>query len=177
MVEFKDFIDFFKFITPSVILLIAMIYLVGGFFRDNEKRQKLKIIRGNQKIITPLRLQAYERLVLLLERMSPESLLMRSPNYPAKTNDALHAELLNTIRTEFEHNLSQQLYVSEEAWNSVRNAKNYTISMINNANRELDGNAPAIQLSRKIVDTALELEQPIVEKALNGIKREMQQLF
>ena len=177
MVDFKNFVDFFKFIAPSVILLIAMIYIVGGFFRDNEKREKMKIIRGNQKVIIPLRLQAYERLVLLLERISPESLLMRSPNYPNKTNDALHAELLNTIRTEYEHNLTQQLYVSPQVWNSVRNAKNYTISMLNNAIKEVSGEGSALQLSRKILDMAKELEMPITEKALNDIKREIQQLF
>ena len=154
-----------------------MIYIVGGFFRDNEKREKMKIIRGNQKIITPLRLQAYERVVLFLERITPESLLMRSPNYPNKTNDALHAELLNTIRTEFEHNLSQQLYVSPHVWNSVRNAKNYTITLINNASKEVSGDGSALQLSRKILDTAKDLEQSITDKALNEVKREIQQLF
>ena len=177
MVEFKDFIDFFKFLTPSIVMLIVVVYLVGGHFRDNEKRQKMKIILDNKKLITPLRLQAYERLVLFLERITPESLLMRSPNYPNKTNDEQHSELLNSIRSEFEHNLSQQLYVSAETWNSVKNAKNFTISMINNVAKNLDNKAPATQLSRKILDAAMELEQPITEKALNQIKREIQQLF
>ena len=174
MVEFKDFIDFFKFLTPSVVMLIVVVYLVGGHFRDNEKRQKMKLVRGNKKLITPLRLQAYERLVLLLERITPEALLMRTG---AKTCETLHRELLHTICTEFEHNLTQQLYVSTEAWNSVKNAKNYTITLINNAAREIEGNTPASQLSRKILDMAMELEQPITEKALNEIKREIQQLF
>ena len=173
----KYFLDFVKFILPSVVLLAAMIYIVGGFLRDNEKREKMRIVRGNQKLITPLRLQAYERLVLFLERLSPESLLMRSPNYPNKTNDALHAELLNTIRNEFEHNLSQQLYVSPQVWNNVRNAKNFTISLINNASKEVSGEGPALQLSRKIVDMATNLEQPITEKALSEVKKEIQQLF
>ena len=174
MVEFKDFIEFFKFLTPSVVMLIAVIYLVGGYFRDNEKRQKLKLIRGNKKLITPLRLQAYERLILLLERITPEALLIRAGG---KTCEALQRELLHTIRTEFEHNLTQQLYVSAEAWQSVKNAKNYTITLVNNAARDIEGNAPAMQLSRKILEMAMELEQPITEKALSEIKSEIQQLF
>ena len=174
MVEFKDFIDFFKFLTPSVVMLIAVAYLVGGHFRDNEKRQKLKLVRANKKLITPLRLQAYERLVLLLERITPEALLIRSG---AKTCEALQRELLHTIRTEFEHNLTQQLYVTPEAWNSVKNAKNFTITLVNNAAKDIDGSAPAMLLSKKILDKAMELEQPITEKALNEIKREIQQLF
>ena len=176
MVTLKDLLEFVKLLLPSVILLIGVIYIVGGYFRESEKRHKLKTVRGNQKLITPLRLQAYERLVLLLERISPDALVMRA-NYPTKTSESLHAELLKTIRAEFDHNLSQQLYVSEEAWNNVRNAKNYTVSLINNAAAQLNGKAPAIELSRKILDMSAELEQPITEKAINEIRREIQQIF
>ena len=176
MVAINLILDFLKLIMPAVILLAAVIYIVGGYFRESEKRERLKTVRGNQKLITPLRLQAYERLVLLLERISPEALVMRT-NYPTKTCEMLHAELLKNIRTEFDHNLSQQLYVSEEAWNSVRNAKNYTVSLINNAYAQLNGKAPAIELSRKILDMNAALEQPITEKAINEIRREIQQIF
>ena len=174
--ELKDLIDFIKIISPCIVMLITIHYIVGGYFRDNEKRRKIKTIRSNQKLITPLRLQAYERLVMLLERISPNALVMRT-NYPTKTCDQLQTELLQSIRSEFEHNLSQQLYVSEEAWNSVKNAKNYTVALINNAAKDVNGKAPAIELSRKILDRSMELEQQITEKALNEIKREIQQLF
>ena len=172
----ENLIDILKITLPSLIMLAALYYIVGGFFRNNESRQKLKVVRANQKLITPLRLQAYERLVLLLERISPESLVMRS-NHAIKNCEQLHQELLQAIRAEYEHNLSQQLYVSVEAWNSVRNAKNYTITLINNAAKDVDNYAPAIELSRKIFDMTIELEQPITEKAITEIKREIQQLF
>jgi hypothetical protein len=170
------FFDILKITLPSLIMLIAVYCIMNGFFRNNEKRQKLKTIRGNQKLITPIRMQAYERLVLLLERISPESLVMRA-DYPAKTCKQLHSELLQTIRAEFEHNLSQQLYVSEEAWNSVRSAKNFSIALINNAVKGIEDDAPAIDLSRKILDVTIELGQPVIEKAINEIKREIQQIF
>ncbi len=172
----KDLIEILKITLPSLIMLAALYYIVGGFFRNSEKRQKLKAIRGNQKLITPIRLQAYERLVLFLERISPESLVMRT-NYPTKTCEQLHTELLQTIRAEFEHNLSQQLYVSVETWSSVKNAKNYTVTLINNAAKEMEDEAPAIELSRKILDMTMELEQPITDKAINELKREIQQIF
>jgi len=170
------FFDILKITLPSLLMLILVYYMMNGFFRNSEKRQKLKVIRSNQKMITPIRLQAYERLILLLERISPESLVMRT-NYPAKTCEQLHSELLQTIRAEFEHNLSQQLYVSVEAWNSVRNAKNYAVALINNAAKNMDNYAPAIDLSRKILDMKMELEQPVFEKAINELKREIQQIF
>ena len=172
----ETFLEILKFTLPSLITLIAVYFIVGGFLRNSENRQKLKIIRGNQKLITPIRLQAYERLVLLLERTSPEALVLRA-NYPATTCEQLHTELLQAIRAEFDHNLSQQLYVSVEAWNSVRNAKNYTLALINNAAKDIDGNAPAIVLSRKILDLTMHLEQSIAEKAINELKREIQQIF
>ena len=170
------FLEILKFTLPSLITLIAVYFIVGGFLRNSENRQKLKIIRGNQKLITPIRLQAYERLVLLLERISPEALVMRA-NYPVKTCEQLHSELLQTIRAEFEHNLSQQLYVSVEAWNSVRNAKNYTVALINNAAKEMDNSAPAIELSRRILDLTMNLDPSIAEKAITELKREIQQIF
>jgi hypothetical protein len=172
----KDFIEILKITLPSIIMLIAVYYIVGGFLRNNENRQKLKAIHGNQKLITPVRLQAYERLVLLLERISPESLVMRA-DYPGKTCEQLHTELLQAIRAEFEHNLSQQLYVSVEAWDSVRNAKNYTVTLINTAAKDVEDGAPAIELSRRILDMSVELEQPITGKAINELKREIQQIF
>ena len=172
----EHLVDILKITLPSLIMLAALYYIVGGFFRKSEQRQKLKIVSGNQKLITPLRLQAYERLVLLLERISPEALVMRT-SYPARTCEQLHSELLKAIRAEYDHNLSQQLYVSVEAWNSVKNAKNYTITLIHNAAKDMNGDAPAIELSRKILNMAMELEQPITEKAINEIKREIQQIF
>ena len=172
----ETFLEILKFTLPSLITLIAVYFIVGGFLRNSENRQKLKIIRGNQKLITPIRLQAYERLVLLLERTSPEALVLRA-NYPATTCEQLHTELLQAIRAEFDHNLSQQLYVSVEAWNSVRNAKNYTLALINNAAKGIDANAPAIVLSRKILDMTMDLDQSIAEKAINELKREIQQIF
>ena len=172
----EAFIEIVKITLPLLIMLTLVYYIVGGFLRNSEKRQKLKAILGNQKLITPLRLQAYERLVLFLERISPELLLMRT-NYPAKTCEQLHTELLHTIRAEFEHNLSQQLYVSAEAWKSVKNAKNYTIALINNAAKDMDGSTPAILLSRKILEMVMELDQAVSEKAINELKQEIQQIF
>ena len=170
------FFEILKITLPSLLMVIMVYFIVGSFFRNSEKRQKLKVISGNQKLITPIRLQAYERLVLLLERISPDSLVMRA-DYPAKTCKQLHSELLQTIRAEFEHNLSQQLYVSTEAWNSVRSAKNYSIALINNAIKGMEDETPAIELSRRLLDMSTELGQPVIEKAINDLKREIQQIF
>ena len=171
----EEVFEIIKIVLPSLVMLVAIYYIVGGYFRNSEKYQKLKSIRGNQKLITPLRLQAYERLVLFLERISPELLVMRGVS--ARSCEQLQSELLQTIRAEFEHNLSQQLYVSTEAWKSVKNAKNYIVALITNAAKDMDNEAPSIMLSRKILEMAMELDQPISEKAINDLRREIQQIF
>ncbi|MDR0715050.1 MAG: hypothetical protein LBF89_12465 [Bacteroidales bacterium] len=170
------FFDILKITLPSVILLIAMIYTVGGFLANSEKRQRLKLTATNRQITLPLRLQAYERLILFLERISPDSILLRA-NYPDKTGEQLHQELLQAIRSEFEHNLSQQLYISIDVWNSVKNAKNYTISLINAAAKETGDNATAIELSRKILGMTAEMEELPSQKAINELKADIQSIF
>ncbi|MDR0814704.1 MAG: hypothetical protein LBN37_03015 [Bacteroidales bacterium] len=170
------FFDILKITIPSVLLLIAVGYIVGGFLRNSEKLQQMKLIRKNQQITVPLRLQAYERLILFLERISPDSILLRA-NYPDKTSQQLHQELLQSIRAEFEHNLSQQLYVSIESWNSVKNARNYTIALINSAAAELEEGVPAIELSRNILAATAEMEQTPTQKAIDELKRDIQQIF
>ncbi len=172
----KDFVEILKITLPSIIMLAAIYYIVGGFFRTKEQRQKLKMARGNRKQLLPIRLQAYERLILFLERISPDSLLMRV-NYLSSTSKQLHTELLQTVRAEFEHNLSQQLYISPAAWGSVKNAKNYIISLINQVAAEVDDNAPAIDLSKAILEKTMEWEQTPTQKAIDELKKEIQQIF
>jgi hypothetical protein len=174
--DMDGWFDILMVTLPSLVMLAVVCVMVGGYFRSCARRKKEKLARGNQALVTPLRLQAYERLVLLLERISPEALVLRA-SYPAKTCRELHAELLQTIRAEFEYNLSQQLYVSTEVWASVCNVKNYVVALINTVFKGVEGDAPAIEMSRKIMDMTNNMEQPVIEKALHDIKQEMQQFF
>ncbi len=84
----------------------------------------------NSRTVTPIKLQAYERIVLFLERISLESLLLRVSS-PDMSASQLHTALLNAIRNEFEHNLSQQIYMSPQAWEVVSNASSNMIKIIN----------------------------------------------
>ena len=170
------FLELVKITLPWLVALAAAYIVMVGFFRYSEKRQKQKTIQEYQKLITPLRLQAYERLVMLMERISPEALVMR-PDMFARTSEQLHSQLLQTLRAEFDHNLSQQLYVSEEAWKKVRQAKNNSITLISNAARGMESNTPALELSHKILDMTVLLEQSVTDKAISELKREFQQLF
>lgn len=100
---------------------------------------------------TPLRLQAYERLVLLTERLALPSLISRL-NQPALSAVEMKLLLIETIKAEFEYNSTQQLYVSQLAWDAVRNLKEQEVLLINQVHASLNQQASAAELNRRILD-------------------------
>lgn len=145
--------------------------LVKTFFVNEEYKRKESFKIENVKITIPLRIQAYERLVLLLERINPESLLLRLQT-PQMSAGLLHEELLITIRAEFEHNLSQQIYVSQPSWEAVKHAKDTLVRIINEASEKIAPVAPATALSEAILSIMMTQQDNQIQKALNFLKRD-----
>lgn len=165
-----------KYILPSVIVFLTAFYILHSYFEDQEKKRQIKTSLKNRKLITPIRLQAYERVILFLERISPESLLMRI-SHPGMTCQELHSEMLSSIRAEFEHNLSQQLYLSDEAWAMVKNARANTVKLINLSAEKVQGDRPYSVLSTEILERIMEAEQTPSSVAIDFLKKEVQKLF
>ena len=115
-------------------------------------------------------------MVLFLERISPESLIMRV-NKPGLTCQQMQTELLNNIRSEFEHNLTQQVYVSPKAWEMLKIARAKTIQLINATSEKLPKDAPSINLSKGILESLVEEESSPVSDAIAFIKQEIGQIF
>lgn len=169
-------LEIIKYTLPALIVFLTAYVLIRAFIRNEEQRRNREISESTQKTILPIRLQAYERLALLLERISPESLIMRT-NQPGMTAKQLHTELLSSIRAEFEHNLSQQVYISNEAWEMIRTARGNVINMINTAADQLKNDATAIILSQKIFEQVVQLKSPPVQEALELLKKEIKQFY
>jgi hypothetical protein len=170
------FFSALKFIVPSLIVFLTAYYLVKSFL-DNDARKRLAEIRlANQSLITPTRLQAYERLALFLERVSPNSLIPRV-NKQGMSARLLQTELIKAIRTEFEHNLSQQIYVSGHAWEMVKTAKEEIIKLINISATKIPDTASSIDLSQMIINIAAQVPKLPTDVALDYIKREVGQNF
>jgi hypothetical protein len=131
---------------------------------------------ARQKDSLPLKLQAFERLILFLERISPNSLLVRV-HRGGMAASQLQQELVSTIRAEFEHNLSQQIYVSEQAWEEVKDGKEEMIRIINNAFSHVGANASGIQMSSQIFEQVLKMENIPTQKAIDFIKSEARKLL
>ena len=116
------FIEILKIILPAVAVFFAAFLIVKRFLENEDKRREHDLNKGNQSITSPLRLQAYERIIIFLERINPSSLLVRV-NKNGMNCHQFHMELIKTIKSEFEHNLSQQIYMkicpsSIWCWNS-----------------------------------------------------------
>ena len=108
-----------------------------------------------RKAIAPLRFQAYERIVLFLERISPPNMVLRV-NKAGMSKEMLQGELLRTVREEYEHNLAQQIYVSDEAWEQVKNAKEEVLSEINTAIAGMTEKNTAADYGQQVISLHLE---------------------
>ena len=172
----EQFIEILKITIPALAIMLTTFYLVKSFLNSSEKLRKTEYMIRSHEITVPLRLQAYERITLFLERISLDSLLMRS-NQPGMTSRQLHTELLTNIRNEYEHNLSQQVYMSIQAWEMVKNARAQMIKIINTAAEKTNPALPAIELSKQILENMSEYPKSPTQNGLDFIKNEIQQLF
>jgi hypothetical protein len=167
-----------------ILFVFSGAFVLLWYYLKNKKEQHPEPVKQPQEsperfgvlhTILPLRLQAFERFVLFLERIHPSNLVMRLNN-PDLSSVQLQSLLVRTIREEFEYNLSQQLYVSLQNWEMIRNAKEEMISLINQASVKAGENATAGELVKLIFDLTVEKGRLPLEQALAGIKKEFDSL-
>ena len=168
--------DILKITIPALLVLLAAWLILRNMIKNDQNKRRQELLLQNNKTITPIRLQAYERIVLFLERISLESLIMRVSS-PDMTANQLHAALLNTIRNEFEHNLSQQIYMSPQAWEVVKSARSNMIKIINNEVEKLPANSTGMDLTKRLFDRIMELEKEPTQAAINFLKGEVARFF
>ncbi|MCF0200888.1 MAG: hypothetical protein HUK16_05950 [Bacteroidales bacterium] len=169
--------------TWIIVLLILGIVLAGTAAFALLRLLKMKefeLKRGGNvelkvqalKIIMPLKVQAYERLLLYLERVQLPVLVKRV-YVPGMEKNLFHLELLQNVREEFEHNLAQQLYVSANTWNAVKNAKEELVNQINGTFEQLNDVADVAILAQALVA----LPNPVVEQAVLVLKNDFERLL
>ncbi|MDR0710920.1 MAG: hypothetical protein LBF67_01050 [Prevotellaceae bacterium] len=160
----------------SGLMLFGAVYMVlRKMLAAESHRRNVQLLSVAKEITLPLRLQAHERLLMLLERISLEALVLRTRR-PDTTNAELHNELVMAVRTEFEHNLSQQMYVSPELWSVIAMAKNSVISCINTCATLLSPNETSIQLAQKLLEWHVDNELPTTAAILH-LKKEVAKMF
>jgi len=155
---------------PAVVTGVVALYSFNVFFKNDENKRRFLLKRENQKQALPLKLQAYERLSLLIERINPSKLLIR---VAPLNNDKIEYQnlLIQHIEQEYEHNLTQQIYVSDECWTMILSAKNTIIQNIRKTAMSIEV-FTADQL-REIILTSLLHDESVTNLAISYLKSEV----
>ncbi|MGE0561764.1 MAG: hypothetical protein AB7O47_08105 [Flavobacteriales bacterium] len=172
----EELLDLLKYTVPALVVFVACFFILKKFMDNEYRKQLLELRKANQNYTTPLRLQAYERMILFLERVSINNLVSRVQKRGMSAKQ-FQSDLIITVRTEFEHNLSQQIYVSSTAWETVKLAKEEVIKIINVSATQVRDDATSAELSQKIFEILLKLEVSPTQMAISTIKKEVRQLF
>jgi len=170
------FIEFIKILVPASVVLYAAYLLVRAFIQKELDLKRLEVRSKSIELVLPNRLQAYERMTLFLERVSPQNLLVRL-NISGMPSREFHQLLLSEIRNEYNHNVAQQVYISENVWNLIKNAKEDLILSINDAAGEMSMESTSLDLSRKIFEKSINKQVDPIAHALVELKKEIQQTF
>lgn len=168
--ETEMWIELALYTLPAVVTGSVSYLIIQKFVKLEENRRKFQLLRDNQKQSLPIRLQAYERMALFLERINPLKLMIRVAPFSNDTNDYMNL-LIQNIEQEYEHNVTQQIYLSDEAWVMVVNAKNAIIQNLRNLATDSEIK-DADQYRMKVLSSLMETESAS-QLALEFLKSEI----
>ena len=163
----------FAFLLPAVVTGAVAFYFFRLHTNNEEGRRRFLLHKDSQKNAMPIRLQAYERMALFLERIAIPSLVVRVAPKSSDKNDYENL-LIKSIENEFDHNLSQQIYMSDECWNIIKAAKSATIQMIRKAGMSETDSAD--KLREDILTQTMDKASPSAT-ALSYVKKEIGELW
>ena len=167
-------IELASYTFPAIITGLVAYYFFNAYFKDQQNTRRWLLQKDNRKDTLPLRLQAFERMTLFMERINPSQLLVRITPFSDDKNEYANY-VIAQVEQEFEHNLAQQIYISDECWSIITAAKNATIQIIRLAAKN-EKVADANQLRELILSDLLEKQSPS-SAALAFIKNEVGQLW
>jgi len=167
-------LELLSYTIPTIVTGIIAYYFFKLHTKNENSRRNFLLRKEKQSVALPLRLQAYERMSLFLERLSPSNLLVRVPP-TGNDKPAYFKKLLTTVEKEFEHNLAQQIYVTDQCWNVIKTAKNSTINIIRDT--MLEGEIIDARAMRKVIIERMVENEPPSNIALAFIKNEVHKIF
>lgn len=163
-------------LSVGLLLTLAFGVMLNSVAEKFLEKQQAGIDTKNKEITLPLRLQAYERMCLFLERITPNNLLLRLVPSATSSLELQHI-VLHEIREEYNHNVAQQLYISNNAWEQIVNAMNETVAIVNQAAAEVSGEAPPSDLAKKIFSHVIDKDAQPTTHALKVLKDEIRNVF
>lgn len=163
-------------LIPSIMIAGVAYFMMKALIDKEAQKSLIDLRKSGQKQMLPVRVQAFERLVLLMERITPQQLVVRVSS-KGKNAAQYHQLLRQTIRTEFEHNLAQQIFVSDEAWGMVKTAKDTVLNLINRCAGELDVNSTGDDLAQLVIEQFVKLDAHPTYRAISFLKKELKTIF
>ena len=178
-------LQFGIYVVPALAVFGAVYYFTNKWFEIQKDRVKIESAKAERELIgnkpakedlrkhfIPMQVDAYQRLVLFMERIAPNNIVMRlmNPGLPAA---AFQTQLLETIREEYEHNLAQQIFVSAEAWKVAQNSKEEIMKIINMAGTKMAPTSLSTDLAKVIFEITAQLEFQPTDRAIALLKEEL----
>lgn len=174
--DISAILEVVKYILPAVLVLAGVSIILNQVGKRSDRMEMYQMRQESLAKMIPLRLNAYERAVLFLERIRPENLLIRC-NGSGKSAKAFQTQLMLELRAEYEHNLSQQIYITNSSWMDLVNAKDQLQALINQAAGTMEMNSTGIDLGKAILIKYSEAEEDPVQKAIISLKADLTRVF
>lgn len=169
-------IEIIKYCLPAICVLLATWLVMHKFYKSEAEKRLWELKRLSQKEISPVRLRAYERLALLLERTTPEHMLT-NVNLTEMTILQLQQHIMRTIRLEYEHNLSQQVYVSDAVWQQIISARDQMLAFVNTLAQQVPADASTLDYAKMLITAYSINGETANERALQALKNEARTLL
>jgi hypothetical protein len=164
------------FLLGAILLLIIVVAVIVRWFLNSflaQQKSKIQIEQGKQ--VLALKFQAYERMVLLVERLTPESLIIREQQ-SGMTASSFHGHLLRIVRQEFEHNIAMQLYLTTETWERIQQLRDELLKLINSSASQVEPHAPSFELGRVILEQS-SLVNNNARSTINVLRKDLNAIF
>jgi len=161
-------------VLVAFVVFLTAFYAIKKFLENDQRKQLLELKQNAKSAMNPLRIQAYERLALFLERIEPNQLILRL-NTLNLTAEQFKTLLLTTLRAEWDHNLSQQIYVSSNVWDKIVQAKEETVKLVNLSAGKLGEEATGLELATAILEQVT--AKTPNKRAMTALKEEVAMIF
>ena len=167
-------LELLSYTLPAIVTGVIALYFFKIHAKNENSRRNFLLRKEKQTVALPLRLQAYERMALFLERISPNNLLVRvMPNTTDKV--AYFKRLLTTVEQEYEHNLAQQIYISSDCWNMITTAKNSTLNLMRDV--MLEGEVKTAKAMQQTILERISNDEHATQVAMKFVKEEVSKIY
>lgn len=174
--SFEIFIETVKFIIPSLVVFLTTYAMLSKFMDDDYRTKLLELKKENSNSMIPMKLQAYERLTIFLDRISPDTLVLRMADPQMNATQFKHL-LIRTINDEYTHNVSQQIYVSTQAWKVVKAVKEQVIVTIENSYKDMKEDSKSTDLGKSILQDMMAKNENPCYVAIEFLRKEIELVF